>query len=398
MLERIEGGLPDLHIGVVTTDTGCARADAGDDGLLSITRHVETGPNRLGRYAPAGTEACSTAPGTRYLTANAGADVTSLRDDFACIASVGTQGCGLEAPLEAMRRALENPANGDFVRDDALLAVVFIGDEDDCSAASDDLFEQAATPYGLYSSFRCFEYGVTCEGPSDPRTPGSYTDCVPAEGSPLVASVAEYQAFLRGVKADPRDVIVARIAAPPTPVRVVPTPAMGTTPAWVEVDDSCGYTIDGFEDAAGTFSLEQRAFPAIRLDAFMTAFPQREFATTICDEDLSDGLVAIGEFFRDQFGYPCLDVPLYDANPALPGLQAECSVVQVVAPDRPEETRTTIPTCADAGAERPCWEFGSLPDQCEPGVEAFVIQRAPGEMQPRGTVVEIACAVAPPEA
>ena len=60
----------------------------------------------------------------------------TLPDALSCISSVGDAGCGLEAPLEAMKRALDgsHPENAGFVRRGALLAVVILTDEDDCSA------------------------------------------------------------------------------------------------------------------------------------------------------------------------------------------------------------------------------------------------------------------------
>lgn len=66
----------------------------------------------------------------------------SLQSQFACVTRVGTAGPGLEMPLEAMRLALTDRvtdgANAGFLRDDALLAVVFITDEDDCSRRDND--------------------------------------------------------------------------------------------------------------------------------------------------------------------------------------------------------------------------------------------------------------------
>ncbi|MCA9713710.1 MAG: VWA domain-containing protein, partial [Myxococcales bacterium] len=75
-----------------------------------------------------------------------GNGVTNLADmtpsqAFQCFGPQGIDGCGYnESPLQAMYRALErsqdpnDPAYG-FVREDALLAVVFITDENDCSVA-----------------------------------------------------------------------------------------------------------------------------------------------------------------------------------------------------------------------------------------------------------------------
>ncbi len=64
---------------------------------------------------------------------------------FACRAQVGTGGPSEEMPLECMRLSLTDRmadgTNAGFVRDDALLAVVFLTDEDDCSFKAKELNE-----------------------------------------------------------------------------------------------------------------------------------------------------------------------------------------------------------------------------------------------------------------
>ena len=52
---------------------------------------------------------------------------------FACAARVGTNGPAIEMPLRAAELAVQDTVNAGFVRDDALLGVVLITDEDDCS-------------------------------------------------------------------------------------------------------------------------------------------------------------------------------------------------------------------------------------------------------------------------
>lgn len=66
---------------------------------------------------------------------------------FSCVANVGTSGPGDEMPLGAMRDAFEDRmadgTNAGFRRTDALLGVVFLTDEEDCS------YEQQVTlPFG----------------------------------------------------------------------------------------------------------------------------------------------------------------------------------------------------------------------------------------------------------
>jgi hypothetical protein len=61
----------------------------------------------------------------------------NLPSNFACAAKVGTNGPAFEMHLEGLKRALvdrvQDGTNAGFLRDDALLAVVFLTDEDDCS-------------------------------------------------------------------------------------------------------------------------------------------------------------------------------------------------------------------------------------------------------------------------
>jgi hypothetical protein len=52
---------------------------------------------------------------------------------FACAANVGISGPGLEMPLRAAELAIQPSPNGGFLRDDALLGIVILTDEDDCS-------------------------------------------------------------------------------------------------------------------------------------------------------------------------------------------------------------------------------------------------------------------------
>ena len=59
----------------------------------------------------------------------------SLADAFTALADVGANGATITQPLEAMRRALQVPG---FVRENALLAVIFVAGHDDASPATLD--------------------------------------------------------------------------------------------------------------------------------------------------------------------------------------------------------------------------------------------------------------------
>ncbi|MFO0559830.1 MAG: hypothetical protein U0269_17555 [Polyangiales bacterium] len=168
----------DLHVGVVSTDLGtpgfsvlgCDDSERGDDGNMNPIRngpalqtHLPWAPRRPNAVtAPAGFRpaACNNDPNQfpNFITfcsnaADISCDIAgtnaSTRDPavfadwFKCNAGLFINGCGLEQPLEATWRALvENDAreipgntsvNASFLRDDALLAIVMLSDEEDGS-------------------------------------------------------------------------------------------------------------------------------------------------------------------------------------------------------------------------------------------------------------------------
>jgi hypothetical protein len=66
---------------------------------------------------------------------------TNMQQTLACRADVGTDGSGMEMPLLMTKWALEKrvaDTNAGFLRDDALLAVVMLTDEDDSSTTQDN--------------------------------------------------------------------------------------------------------------------------------------------------------------------------------------------------------------------------------------------------------------------
>jgi len=341
VLENIEGGLPNIHIGVVSTDVGAGPYDiagcdgSGDDGRLLASAHGNCQP-----------------PGDAFISDIALADGSRVRnytgdlaDTFACIAQLGSSGCGFEQPLEAMKRALDgsNRENDGFLRDDATLMVVIISDEDDCSAADTALFDPNDASLGAPSSFRCFEQGVACS-PDAPRTPGAKSDCHPRDSSNLTASVQSYIDFLRGLKADPAMVAVADITGPRDPVDVV-TGSGGE----LNLANACS-------SSSGVAS------PSVRLGAFLDGFPARNTHTSICDDDLSDALILIAQTLTKTLGGPCIEGEI-DRDPDTEGIQADCTLSQVQWPGTDQQVEQLIPACDDSGT-LPCWRLTVDDNNC----------------------------------
>ncbi len=356
VLENVEGGLPNVHIGVVSTDVGAGPYDIpgcrgdGDGGRLQSSARGNCQP-------PDGAFISDVALADGSRVRNYSGD---LADTFACIAELGTSGCGFEQPLEAMKRALDgsNPENASFLRDDAVLMVVIISDEDDCSAADTALFDPSDSSLGPLASFRCFEQGVVCS-PDDARTPGGKSGCQPRDDSPLTAGVQSYVNFLRGLKADPSLVMVADISGPRSPVEVV--------------------TGDGGElDLANACSSTSgMASPSVRLGAFLDGFPARNTHTSICNDDLSDALILIAQTLTKTLGVPCVEGQI-DRDPDAEGIQADCTLSQIEWPGTDRQVEQIIPACDDSGT-LPCWRLTVDENACHdtPTQARLDVQRGP---------------------
>ncbi len=87
----------------------------------------------------------------------------NISSTFTTIANVGLAGPSWEMPLEGSRRALGDrlqDTNKGFVRDDALLGIVYLTDEDDCSLTKANITlpegstcSAVSEPTGTYTSF-----------------------------------------------------------------------------------------------------------------------------------------------------------------------------------------------------------------------------------------------------
>lgn len=111
---------------------------------------------------------------------------TSMADAFRCFGPQGMRGCGFESTLESMNLALErsmmpDQASYGFLRPEAMLAVVILTDEADCSHNDDyaQIFEEAggkvfwSDPSDEFpTSAVCWNAGVECVG-----DPSNYEAC-----------------------------------------------------------------------------------------------------------------------------------------------------------------------------------------------------------------------------
>ena len=125
---------------------------------------------------PAGTcTATNLEAGATYISDDNGVKnyTGQLEDVFTCIAAVGDSGCGFEQPLASVVRALgadgrpAPPENQGFLRPDALLFIVLLTDEDDCSVpAGSNLFDTTQARRSRRRSVRRRASGATSSATS----------------------------------------------------------------------------------------------------------------------------------------------------------------------------------------------------------------------------------------
>jgi hypothetical protein len=284
-----------------------------------------------------------------------------------------------------MRAALDNnPANAGFLRAEAMLGVVFLADEDDCSAKSTALFGPESAALGALQSFRCMRFGVTCtEGGATAEAmnqPGPKSGCAASTGSDFLDDIGPYRDFLLGLKRDPRRVVVAGILGPTEPFAVELRAAPGGGTPQPGTAHSCTYS--------GPAGLEV-ADPAVRLRGFLDGFPDRSAFTSICERDLSGGLVRVAEVFRRSIGSPCVETVLADAKPGTGGFQADCVVEDLIGASAIE-----IEACEANLSARPCWRLEPDPATCTGFLNLkLVVQR--GAAPDPATVTRMRCAVEP---
>jgi hypothetical protein len=362
-----EESLYDLHVGVVSADIG-----AGPYGIMGCTGNGDDGVFQSG---------AGCASGDPFLVDEAAEDGSrvqnyegSIAEAFSCMAVLGTAACGFEQPLESMRRALDgrHASQNSFLRSDAILAVVFITDEDDCSAENTYVYESNPaldnldSELGPLASFRCFEHGVICED-DEPRSLGVKSACEVRENSLYMASVQEYAEFLKTLKGDPGMVVVGGIVGNTNLIDVF---SRDGEPA---LSNSCSEDQDNI------------ATPAVRMTSFLKSFPARNAMADMCDGVKRAPLRHIAQRIAGAAAQsPCVSGFISDVDPGLPGLQSDCEASMEI-----DGEVHSLPSCSGNPEETGCFEFVTDTDQCS-GYFLDLALRVRGEL-PANARLSAAC-------
>ncbi len=368
------------HIGVVTSDLGAGAFTlgggqchpGGDGGKLQA----------LGRAAPTG--CLSPTGGLSFIDLDQASGVSNLpagqdlATTFGCMASVGDTGCGFEMQLESVYQALHAPPpeNAGFLRDDAILAVVFLTDEDDCSAdPATDLFDPSKTAvYGALLSYRCTQWGIQCGNP--PQRPPYGSSAGPLDGCAAAPNpdgmgpgklydVNRYIDFFRqpaaagGVKANPSDVLLFAIDGPSEPFSVLLANPNPNPPGPYQ---SCVGPIDGSTCAAvldhSCAAVDNPGFsgdPAVRINAVVDNGTPN-LGRSICDSSYLNTMQSLAtSIVSYRSGNGCLPGPLRDPN------DPSCDVEDEVPQDDGTISVQRIASCVKTDGALPCWRVDSLP-------------------------------------
>ncbi len=275
--DRDADGAPDwnavesLRIGIVTTDVGT--------GSVQYPRSMCVPGGDGGAFQGGGLFEWSTGDDPDAFAA-------SVRDT---VVALGTTGCAFEQQLESGALALTNARPNGFPREDALLGVIVVTDEDDCSVEDDDAF---------FSTLTDTEPNVHCTRNADLLTP-----------------LSDLLADLRGDRSDDEIVFAAITGVPmdlpieATAQQILAHPLMQYEEVLEGANNPVPRPVCEFTDDTGE-SLGKAA-PARRLVELAAMLPG-SVVTTICTDDFGPAISAIAERIGSRIPGVCLARALPD--------------------------------------------------------------------------------------
>jgi hypothetical protein len=383
--------LPDLRVAIIDSDVGAG---------------VSTKCSKTGGYGDMGKfqihDGCGANADAQWLEYTKDKPVNftgELSEVFGCLASaVGVSGCGFEHQLAAIQWAFYFEGNASqkaaFLRPEALLGMVILTDEDDCSATPNSAMFNP-TDRTESGSLRCATRGHVCDGvtltsPTTSAVSVPYESCHPrtdatcddakddASGqtacNPLL-DVKQLATDLKQLKGDAANekILVAGIYGTPrkgdTSAKkyVIDEATDLTNPAGPQVFDYWPICYDpdympsgsGFELTAA----EHGATGGLRISSFLKEFKaENSLSYSICESDFGPAMEGIGKRLQIMMNDLCVPFKVVDISDA-PGIQADCRV----AYSRPagfdakgnqifKEDKDGISAC-DTSHTSGCWEL-----------------------------------------
>jgi hypothetical protein len=366
-----------LHLGVVSVnmgtlgqldDTVASCKGKGDDGLLldEVSNAQKSNPDCAGgvdvdKYMTFDTKTAD----------NVAAEAEKVAQDFACISVLGIDGCGLEQQLESMLKALvprdntqenanwspkitfpKGEGHGDdenkgFLRDEAVLAIIHVSDEEDCSVTDKgkELFSQGSDAIynGPDTSFTGMPVGLNfkcanaVDSPKDPdlKDDTAYEDRLLQPAQRFIDGILQLKPAANKDK-----IIFAGIVGIPESAEtmekngaqdfsgILAMPEMKILPG---LDASGAKTLDSIPFPACTAAngIDGSASPARRFVQVAQGFGANAILRSICSASYEDALTAILEKISTKLTGACLSSQL---NPNSKGV-VQCDVTEVLGKD-----------------------------------------------------------------
>jgi hypothetical protein len=379
-----------LHLGVVSSDLGvngqekvvscgdssyaATEQDTGDPKTLFIKPHGDEGKLRhSSEVAVAGVNIqvnqspvraieprpeCAGVNVNRFLEFESNkSDVDQVARQFGCIAELGVNGCGYEQQLESMWRALAPSTdssfsgmstgqgapsgyNAGFLRDDAILVVILVSDEEDCSSPDGSR--------GVLYRSNDSAANVLCS-----RNPGA------------LHPISRYIDGLRSLKPRyPERIIFAGIVGVPlasASSAKTPDEILNLEDMKVVEEQPAGGPL-GLRPACVATNGAGDADPARRMVELAKGFRENGVITSICEDDYGPALAVVIEKIAAKLSGACLPRQLKVNEEGL----VECLVVEIKAADdktpcaaTPGRTRELPPRVVD-GSQRIVCEVNQL--------------------------------------
>jgi len=348
-----------LHVGIVTPDLGHSTVPAHSfsagsgmsfDFNPTSTCMRNNGNGNAGFMQTEGLSGNPRTPcvavtppeGTRYLNhPEPGFTAVDLVNDVECVTGQD-DGCGFEQQLESILASDRNTANSGFNREGALLAVILITDEDDCSTTDPRVFDVEArdsNPFqGPFTSSDELQFNLRCWAHKQ-----------------ALQNVQRYVDGVAALKSDPSQVVFAAITGIPEDGAldrvnfdsdearydaILAHPGMEQVPDPSEADNRSQELTPACEAGDGSGS----AAPGVRIVETMRGLAEDNTGVgtvveSICADDYAPALNAIVDRIAAALRQLCLPRPLNRTSQDVVGCE-----VREVQPDGE--------TCANAGRGR----------------------------------------------
>jgi hypothetical protein len=351
-----------LHLGVVSTNAGGidevpansqaaiqSCADEGDDGRLQNSTAVAVdGVYAMSRNEFVGYDAgqevlaprseCDIAGLPKYQVFEAGEDdARTTAQAFSCVSALGVRGCPFEQQLESMWKALApsqgignsslfqfingtkgqgDRYNDGFLRPEAILAVIIVSDEEDCSITDDgkvlfSLSQEADDEYGNLN-LRCGQF---------------------APDETLVQPVDRYIDGLKSLKPDNQDrIIFAAIVGVPEDAVSLPIEDILELPEMQFKENPMNM---GFPTTSCVSSKGDEAYPPSRMLRVAQGFAEQAVIYSICADNYAPALDTLIEKIASKLKGNCLPRVLTPGDTGL----VNCEVFELLPVNDDEECK-----------------------------------------------------------